>query len=697
MSDIRNNDLCKIIEDIFPKKCNKVDKAKKQVIIGKGKYATKCTFREVDKEYYTTLFKYTFLIEGAEFVDKKCKSYEKFDRNMAVDNAVKYLKSFGINVNCTLYCNSEKVLFARYVFQVINDILSIMFSFGKEFKENKYNEKKKDVKERYNKEIISKGIIALIYQNARWSDVESYKVNAECSDCLLIDSGLDWQNGFDIPYLQTGIKLKMKSNINNGFSFHSEMTFNCDKIDNLQNKAILIREDNFYYLDFFHFENDHYIPNHFCYCADLKNVSAENELEEESKEMITGAHHKLSAPELGSEEFYQAIMYMNKTYCTNNQKQLYINAFSNIAKIISTLLRINYREFYSDDYNISKTVFVTGFEQLSYFLKDHKIDYSKKDVCVIYRYLITLWLDVFLHNLEIFNFEKMFDVYFHKDSEYTKIVDENRRKITDFKSLDILDTADYHFENFCVRNRKVIDSFKKQITYYTYESIEQIIAKLQDSNYKVFDMLRVTIKSLQEKLGFKVNYYERITVVDGKTIHHFDVKYLGYGQVGEKKAIKKENLEEYTVEGPDFITLSFNDNIAEIKYILKPEYIKEQLDDTIVQNSIEKAGTVFIMKKDHKYRIDFEAYGNSIAPFSFIISRRRKDNSFQIVFNRNDIELSSECKMYSFEFTYNGEEQKMGYLAFGYGNMDDDYMIKNIEITDLTERMSNCSQFTSNK
>ena len=128
----RNKDFAKMIENIFTKNHTMINEVKKQVIIGGKKRADKCSFRETDKEYYTKLFKHSFIKEETTFVDKKLNNYKGFDRNIAVDNAISYLESIGITIKCTLYCESEKKLLARLVYHILEEILYVMFSFGKD-------------------------------------------------------------------------------------------------------------------------------------------------------------------------------------------------------------------------------------------------------------------------------------------------------------------------------------------------------------------------------------------------------------------------------------------------------------------------------------------------------------------------------------------------------------------------------------
>ncbi|SEL35735.1 hypothetical protein SAMN02910353_02434 [Ruminococcus sp. YRD2003] len=616
--DIRKIHLEKIIDAIFPKKCNMVDVVKKQVIIGNGKYANKCSFRETDKEYYTKLFKYTFIIEGTTFVDKKLNKYRDFNRKTAVGNAIAYLESLGIVIKCTLYCESEKKLLARLVYQILEEILYVMFSFGEDYNEKKYINDLDKIKKHYHREIISKGLIQLIYTNAHWSDVDFYFVNKDCNDCLLIDNGSEWRSFYNISYIDTRLKLLIKpyneTDIHNNSSIH----FECNKIYDLQDKPVFFREEKNLYLDFLHLDDEFFVPNRFCYCTTIKSRTNGNEHEsgevekdktneyvnaDVDKELVSlGKEYVNHESKCVSAELNQALMYLRQKYCSD-RKQQYMKSFSNIVEIISILLRTNYRELYSDDYNFSNTVFSTGFEQLTYFFEDNKISYSKKEVSIIYRYLLTVWLDTLRSQLELFNFEEMFSLYSAKDEDkyYASIIDKNRITVNRFKSLETLNTADGHYNSFCAKNRALIDDFNTKIVYDVYESFEKIIAVDQRKVYSPFKMLKESVKGFQNRLDWNVPYYLRIIVVDGKTEHIFADKLQGYGHVGDKKTVNLIQDEKYSVEGSDSITLGLNENIVEIKYILKAEYVQEQSDEIDLNN------TEVVLKKAHNYIIAFEA------------------------------------------------------------------------------------------
>ena len=201
---------------------------------------------------------------------------------------------------------------------------------------------------------------------------------------------------------------------------------------------------------------------------------------------------------------------------------------------------------------------------------------------------LTQWIDTLCNHLELFNFEELFDLYCDKDKgkdrEYADCIEKNRTKINCFKSLEVLSVADAHFNSFCVRNRTLIDEFNSEIVYDVYKSFEKMIAMYQHKEYSPFKKLKESIRDFQKKLDWNVPYYLRITVVDGKTERSYAEQLQGYGHVGDKKTIKLIQDEKYTIEGSDSIKLGFNKNIAEIKYILKAEYVSEQIDKTITHH-----------------------------------------------------------------------------------------------------------------
>ena len=688
MSDIRNNDLCKIIEVIFPIKCNDVDKAKKQVIIGKGKYATKCSFKEVDKEYYTTLFKYTFIIEGTTFVDKKLNNYKDFNRKTAVDNAIAYLESWGIVIKCTLYCESEKRLLARFIFKILYELLSVMFSFGKSVNEQEYGQKIKRVFDRYNREIVSKGIISLIYDGAMWSDVESYGEKEECHECLLIHNGINWRDYFNIRCIDTRLKLNIRTSNtnyeeNNYYALNG--SYECVNSSTLNNKSVPIIEGNFYYLDFFHLDNEYYLPSRFCYFTDV-NCNSEDIHSETEKNKADDNIRKLSthytdhSKKRGDNEHAQAKNYLSEKYCSNIRKQ-YMNKIEILKTIISSLLKIKYKEFFSDRYKLSDTVFYTGLKQLTYFFEDHKISYESKDVIIIYKHLIVQWVMSFCDELKRFKIKEMFKYYDKKENaEYAKCIDRNRTDISKYKNLDILDSADDEYKRFCDDNKKLIDDFNKKIKYKE-DVIPSMFSELvSKSSNTSFRDLKESIKDFKERLDWNVPYYLRIILVEGNNEFRSADILKGRGHIGETKIIDLIQDERYTIEGENSIKLSFDANIAEVKYILKAEYVQDQVNANITQESdINEVGNLSF-KNENKYRIEFEALGISTAPFSLTIIRRTANNSFEIVFEKNDIKLSSSFESYSYEFTYNGENKDRYYFSFGYVNMIEEYNIRHLKL-----------------
>lgn len=664
MINILVKDLKKLIKSIYNATSTDIDKRKKQIIIGGKKRADKCSFKEIDKEFYNSLLKYTLVVDGISFVDKDGKNCEKFNRTTAVDNAISYLKTIGIKIEATFHCESERKLLAKFVCHVLEDIMGVMFSSSEEFNEKKYNKDMKAVKEKYRRKIISKGIISLIYSNANWSDVELYKSDEEADNCLLIDNDSDWRAFYGITYLDTGMRLWLASDTD-VFSKRGIKTNDAHLI-NLKDKQVHMREETHCFLDFFNLDNDYYVPNKFVYCT-----------------------------ESGSANLEQAQQYLLKTFCYDKKHQ-YMNTINAITYIIDRLLHQNYNDFYSDEYNISKTSFETGLEQLTYYFEDHRIDYSKKDIQIIYKYLISKWIGMFSQSLELFSFDSMYSLYpqdMKEDDDYKKCIETNRLKIKNYKSLDILDSADEPYKRFCERNKEVIDNFKNRIEMEEY-GLEKCHGSVQSENnyinteYNSFKELKESIKDFQKRFEWTVPYFVYETIVEGDRVPYQYKRCLGYGRVGDTKPIYIEQDERYTVEGPTSIKLRFDRNIAYIKYILKPEYVQdipkqEQVKTTNNQDPGTKEVADLVFKNGYKYCIDIEASGTSTAPFSVFIIRRTVNNGFEIVFEKNDIKLSADFTVYSYEFTYNGENGDLCYFSFGYGNIIGGYTIRQLHVSEI--------------
>ena len=664
MLNIRVTDLKQMIEFILTRARTGIDKEKKQIIIGGKKRADKCSFKATDKEYYNSLLKYTFIVDGISFVDKDGKNCENFNRTTAVDNAISYLKSNGIKIEAAFHCKSERKLLAKFVCHVLEDIMGVMFLSSDEFNEIKYNNDMKAVKEQYRRKIISKGIISLIYSNANWSDVELYKSDEEAYNCLLIDNGSDWREFYGITYVKTGLDLWLASDTD--VFFKRCIKTNDAHFINLKDKQVYMGEETHCFLDFFNLNNDYYVPNKFIYCS-----------------------------ESGSANLEQAQQYLLKTFCYDKKHQ-YMNTINAITYIIDRLLHQNYNEFYSDEYNISKTSFETGLEQLTYYFEDHIIDCSKKDIQIIYKYLISKWIGMFSQSLELFSFDKMYSLYpqdKNEDDDYKKCIETNRLKVKNYKSLDILDSADEPYKRFCERNKEVIDNFENRIEMEEY-GLEKCHDSVQSENYYLnteynpFEKLKKSIKGFQKRFKWTVPYYVRETIVAGDYVRYQYKKCLGFGHVGDTKPIIIEQNERFTVEGPTSIKLGFDYNIAEIKDILKSEYIQDipkqdQVKTTNNQDPGTKEVANLVFKNGYKYRIDIEASGSSTAPFSVFIIRRTVNNGFEIVFEKNDIKLSADFKSYSYEFTYQGENEALCYFSFGYGNQIGGYTIRRLHMSEI--------------
>lgn len=688
MVEKRNEDLKRIIEAVYPQMINAVDAKNNRVIIGgKGQRVDQCSFKEVSQVFYTNLLKYTFSISGTVFVDKNGKEYKGFNRQTAVDNALKYLNSFGINIECTLYCESERALFAQFINQIFNGILSVMFSFGDKFNKEAYEKKLISLKTRYNRKIITEGIISLIYSNAKWSNVERYKENKECVDCLLIDTGSDWREYFEIQHINSCIKLKIKSDTEQ--LCNSLPSFQRDKEYAIKDKRVSKKNEPFLNLDFLHLDYEFFIPNKFCYytCFDNSQAMAKGDNDNtvtSNLQIPLTTENMIHTPEYGGYEFYKAIDILKNTYGNNKQRQ-YMNSLIIISKVISALLRTKYKEFYKEKAIKSNSFFISGYKQLRYFFEDNGIGYTEEESSIIYKYLLTLWLDRFRRSLDFYKFEEMFDLYSTKEEDkvYRECIEKYKKEITKYSALDVLDNADEAYQEFYSNNKELIESFEKKVTVVYNDSLDSFTYRNLGDKHTQFKSLKESIKAFQKKLNWEVPYYIEKAYYKEGIKYTFLKLFQGYGHVGDKITITYEADDMYNINAPDSIALSFKENIARIEYRLKNEPNTEQTVQANSQDTIVKDSTVIKFEKGRKYCLKFEASGKADTPFSCIIIRRRNDNSFDAVIEKSDLKLMPSMNQYSFEFVYNGEADDPCYLAWGYGNSVYGYSIRNVKISEI--------------
>lgn len=679
--DVRNTQLGKMIESIFPKKANDVNIDNKTVVIGKGKYVSKCSFKETDEIYYINLIRFTFVEKQVRFVDGKDKEYKDFSRNIAVDNAIKYLNVNGICINCKFYSEADRYLLSKFICTILEEYLRLMFSYREKFNENESEYKRKygGITKKYQRDIVVKGINNLIYAGAVWSDVECYKEDG--SDvCLLIDNGNKWRNSYYIQYIDTTIEISLKSDLVQNDDINSNIEQNDNKYQSielysgkdLENKAISGRTSQICSIDFFNKNNDYYVPNKICYFA-----KSDKELITEEKTPSILNMFKEYDPPCISELKNRAFEYINKTYCSDRKKH-YMNKLSNIVEIISFLLRINYNDFYSDKYNIAESMLSHGLEQLKYFIEDNEIEYTKKEVNNIYKYLITLWLRFLVRELKNFDFEEMYSLY--DDGEYKSSIDECIKRINKFKSLDILEEAYDSYRHFSDNNKKLINSFESKVNIVKEISAEEWLANINEAEYDIFKELKTSIGVFKKRLNWDVPYYVELTIVKGNEKRTYK-KYIGYGHVGDTVPIEHKEDEHFIVEGPDTITLKDNENIAKLKYILKEEFVNKTIKDN-VQEVDDYKSQILKFKKNHRYKIEFEVHAGIEAMLNcFII--RQTNSSCEIVFAQNEIKVGPDLKNHSFEFIYNGETEDSNYLTFGYDNVIYEFKIHGVKISEV--------------
>ena len=677
--DIRNTDLGKMIEAIFPKKANSFDEKENHVIIGEGKYANKCSFRETDKEYYNKLIEYTFVMKDVKFVDKNRKCCKDYSRNTAIENAIKYLKECEIDIDSHFCSEKEKYFLSSYICSILKEFLQLMFSFENKLNERKYIKKRTEISTDYQKEIIIKGLSNVIYSGRKWSEVESYK-EEDSNICLLINNDYEFMKIYDIRCVDTTIAIR--KNTEQPFDDNVK-PIEIEYISGLNNKPIQYAQSRICHLTIFNCPCDYYVPIRFCYQGKL------DENDNLNTDDITNFANKYidQTPSGISKLQSRAIHYLKDNYCTDIESQ-YMNKLSNISEIISCLLRINYNEFYSEKFNLSKSSFGVGFEQLKHYIKENELNYSQEEVEIIYKYLISQWMSSFGQCLELFDFSAMYNIYERSSNEYKQSIEKNMKKINKFESLNILDGANDKYKQFYKSKKAIIESFERNVSVEGAQ--EKLYAQLNNTEYydeaKIksgkFYELKEMIRSFQNKLNWKVPYYIRRTKIEGKKKRYLGDDFIEYKQVNEYVDIPHDQDEKYTIEGPDKIKLSFNyyDNIAEIKYIMKEEYLPEA-DDNKSDKEIKNDNAVLKFEKDHKYRIEFEIYGQRNAVLSCVLIRN-SDNGIEIIFN-NDMNVKPEFTKYSYEFTYKGETGDNCYLNFGFNNEICGFLIRNVKLLDI--------------
>ncbi len=563
--DIRNGHLGDMIASIFPSKAVGVDIDKRLVIIGKGKYANKCSFLKTDEADYSALIRLTFTEAKTEFVDSNGKEYKGYCRQVAVDHAVEYLMKKGIDLNYTFYSDTEKALFSKLIGHLLERHIHLMCSFGKNFDEDEYNSELKKMRVRHRKEIITKGIIRMIYSSARYSAVEQYKEGTG-DYCLLIDNGDDWHIHYNVRYIDTTIKLHLVSE--QGTDSRRLENVELVRASMIKNRPVSLVSAQDCRLDFWNLNTDFYVPRIFCFYTSLAGmITAEDEshgiCKSDMAEKI-GTEYGNSESEIKEMSYRNAYKYLLEKYCSDVKLQ-YMKKLKAISSIVDSFLKCNYNRFFSD----TKTEGLgKGLDQFRLFMEENGIGFSKEDTIVIYKYLLTLWLDKLCSSLELYDFEEMFKLY-SESKEYKDSIDDSRKCILKHTTLKILDDAHTSYISFYQKHRELLSEFEKKIRVEADISVGRMVAEQAGDVYSPFKNLKAAIEDFQHRLEWNVPYYVQYTIIEGDKRNEMAKKYIGYGHVGDKVAINIRRDEKYEVISDEPFILKWNDNVFCVTYKLK--------------------------------------------------------------------------------------------------------------------------------
>ena len=112
-------------------------------------------------------------------------------------------------------------------------------------------------------------------------------------------------------------------------------------------------------------------------------------------------------------------------------------------------------------------------------------------------------------------------------------------------------------------------------------------------------------------------------------------------------------------------------------------FIYFDIGSSSIESSDDNNKGILYFENGKNYRIEFEACGCSDDPFSFIIINKKTDGTLVSVFDKSDIILTSDMQKYTFEFCYNGSDDDMCFLTFGYGTFLRGFKLQNFSIFEI--------------
>lgn len=492
-TDIRHEYLSKLVNKIFDTKVNSIDRSKDNKVIvirGRGKEIGKCSFTELYRKDFTKLFEYTFTYEQCEFrYDGAQKAKQRFDRSIAIKNAIIFFSEKNIMLNYVFHSRAEGKLFSRLIYRYIKKLLDVLFdeyfiSDKKEFEEaiaEKYEKSLAQIRD----EVDTTDIHELIYKNAKLSDAELLSFDDNADSVMLVDNGYEYILHYSSYGMVTPLKLRPIDQ-RSVFS-RSDIFYNIYSIGSEASIPIIYTPNIDYYpikiLDFKRIE--FFVPRFFCVRFKLSEISTSLADELEDK--------KISIYDELAKKVYEHII---KEYISiEKQETVRLECLEEILEII---LQINYRELFKNNRYLENH-FKLGLARFCKFLDISNIE--KGNELILFRYLLSLWVDEFSHTL----------LCMLADQEYKIIIKgksllKHLKMLSDYVKTKNLGEANKAFFEFYNYNKRIIDTFKEKVDLMNLKYFNVSFEENIHNGYGPYLHLKEALNT----------YYEFISTTDDK-------------------------------------------------------------------------------------------------------------------------------------------------------------------------------------
>lgn len=220
-----------------------------------------------------------------------------------------------------------------------------------------------------------------------------------------------------------------------------------------------------------------------------------------------------------------------------------------------------------------------------------------------------------------------------------------------------------------------IDNLCEKLNIFNHEEMKKYISK-DDKAYKQH------CKYLKEICDSK----NLETAINKYTAFYNDNKSVIYA-FAQKVEISKISCDE-TLLSTEYNPYLFLKNSLQRYYkclcnTQQEPFIYFDIGSSSIESSDDNNKGILYFENGKNYRIEFEACGCSDDPFSFIIINKKTDGTLVSVFDKSDIILTSDMQKYTFEFCYNGSDDDMCFLTFGYGTFLRGFKLQNFSIFEI--------------